>query len=156
MVLIPVTRYRMASVIDDSLKSMKQSPEEIDQYQDMHRVYLWKSSLTIAKENIVFGYGLYGAKEELEKFYDQKGRAYFNSHSEYINSLLVFGISGLILSITSIYFLSISCFNKGNSAGFLFFLAIGMIMLTENCFNRFYGTSIYGCLAPIFYLKVNS
>lgn len=157
MVLIAITpgpRHRIVSVIRDITGASSQDMSQMGEYGGLHRIYLWSSSFNLIKQKPLLGYGLFGTEKALTEYYSSVDKPYFNSHSEYIKSLLVSGIIGLAILLYCLCYIQWSNIRQGNVEGFLFFCAIGILMLTENCFDRFFGTGLYACFAAILYPKI--
>lgn len=122
---------------------------------DLRYAY-WKSAIELIHEKPVFGYGMSGAQEEFDqvnlKYASEDERYYWtvinhhyiDSHNQFIQSMLEFGIVGLLITI-AIYLSPLRiCWGKREwwLAFFFTFISVGQslfdIFLTGQ-FNMLYG-----------------
>ncbi len=92
------------------------------------RGVLWESSWDLIREQPVFGWGRYGAQNELQKKYLQLGfkegaKEHYNSHNQYLYTWLCYGLVGL--SILLVYAGSLLSFFLRNKN----FIGICLVLL---------------------------
>ena len=120
------------------------------------RYVIYSSSFKIIKENLFFGLGLGKVQKELNKYYekiDYKGYDDFttkkyNTHNQYLEYFIAYGLMGLIYFILYVFL----GFKFNNDLLYRsFVILIGLAFLTENFLTRQAGVLFFVSFNTIFY-----
>lgn len=111
----------------------------------------------IVEKNWLFGLGATNVQKELNICYDQYDyEGYddfkhidYNSHNQYFDVLLMYGIFGLILFLISLFW---GIVNK-NEFYFGFIILFVMMLITENVFARQIGIVFFTFFNSLFFIK---
>ena len=130
----------------------------LETWEKTNRIYIWKSSVEIIKENILIGVGTGDINQELNNKFRANNQEYLatkytNSHNQILDYLIKYGIVGfLIIGFAfSMYFKKAW---KKNDQLFLMFLSLCCLcMLTENILNRQYGIVFFFFINSLFYFS---
>lgn len=100
---LPYLRWRIATT---ELKMYQ--GEEDDQNGVAIRLYMWKTVSELIKERPVFGYGIRGGRFATLKRYEDDGfemgvKGDYHGHNQYLESMLMAGIPGLMLLLSMIF-----------------------------------------------------
>ncbi|MCD4790077.1 MAG: O-antigen ligase family protein, partial [Bacteroidales bacterium] len=112
------------------------------------RVFIWKSSLEIIKENFLFGAGTGDVKQSLFEKYKEKHielalEKHLNAHNQYLQTFIAIGFIGFLLLISSIILPAIYAIRYKNLLYFLFLGMIGFHLLVESMLERQAGVVFY-------------
>jgi O-antigen ligase len=152
--LKPVKR-RFNDLVSTEIKK----PEKYEQSNEVNfRYVIYTCSYEILKEHWLFGLGLGNVQENLDQCYshvdyinydDFKVKNY-NSHNQYLNAWLTYGILGLLFLI---YYL-VASFNGGLKVHKALIIMVALCLLTENILEREAGVVFFVFFNTIlFYLK---
>lgn len=112
------------------------------------RVLIWRSSLEIIKENIMFGVGTGDVIPELKKTYESKGLAEaskykLNAHNQYLQTAIAIGLPGIIFLLLSLFYPFILSIKRKKKLYLLFLILIIFNMLFESILERQEGVIFY-------------
>ncbi len=129
-----------------------------DSFNSMNiRIAIYSCSLDLFKEKPLLGYGIGGIQNALNDCYGQfNTNAFnnknFNTHNQYLNYLLSYGIIGcLAILFYFFFFFKLSAIVKDEYFSFLIFFFV--TFLTENILSRNTGVVLFSMFNSIFYLK---
>jgi O-antigen ligase len=114
------------------------------------RLAVWPCGWQLFKENPVIGVGLGDKKDKLFRIYEQKQFRFAittrkNVHNNYLDILMSTGIIGFLLFCLGWVFLPlIQVFRNKDELGFLILFTLSLAMLTENYFDRSFGSIVFG------------
>jgi len=122
------------------------------------RIFVWKASLELIKQNLLIGVGTGDAKDKMMEKYLEKGmvaehKAQLNSHNQYLNTGVAIGIIGimvLILSLAVPFFRSIKS-KQYLLSGFVVILALNFLF--ESMLEKQAGVIFYAFLNTILCLS---
>ena len=121
-----------------------------------HRGAIWKYSLKMAKENLIFGTGTGTFAKSFKEFTNEIGYKYYQNknldfaHNEYINILCTSGLAGLLTYLgflISTAYLSVKTMAKNPRVLVLFAAVLGYV------FQAFFSFSIV-IITPIFWVLI--
>ena len=119
------------------------------------RISIWKSSLELSKNHLLFGFGASDNKKELISYYKKTNQKFlakyeFPVHNQILDFLLKYGIFGVItffIYIGNIFFLGLKLKNE---IVFSFFIIFFISNLTDDFLIRFDGIVFSGLWISIF------
>jgi O-antigen ligase len=119
------------------------------------RILILHSALQVFKENMLIGVGTGDAKDKLIEKYVQNNvltvaKGKYNTHDEYLQIAVTFGILGLGLLILCLFYpLVLSCINKDVQL-FMFFEIIIFYFLTESMLETQAGVIFFAFFSSLF------
>jgi len=150
-VTIPSLKIRMSEIASSSF-----SPPEGHSYNSINvRSGIWDCSLDLIKENWLVGVGAGNLQNQLNTCYKKfNTNAYiekdYNTHNEYFNILLSFGVIGLIIFLTLLITLGYYAFQKQEALFFSFIILITLCFSTENILDRQAGIVFFAFFSTLF------
>jgi O-antigen ligase len=148
---VPAISFRIKSMISEI---GDQSYLKETETGNWHRLHLWKTSLNLVEKKMFFGYGLFGSEKVLAAELNKKGKAYFNSHNQYLMFLMATGVFGLAFIVFSIYCqLRVSILKK-DAFYLCFLITIALILITENFLSRHKGLILYSFFNSIYFFSL--
>jgi O-antigen ligase len=123
------------------------------------RYIIYNCSLEIFNESWLKGLGLGNVQKRLntcyEKVsytnYDDFTKKTYNTHNQYLNEFLTYGIFGFIIFMSFIIYL----FIKSNGLYRVFLLLVFLCLITENIFEREIGVIFFTLINTLFYISSN-
>ncbi|MSP84970.1 MAG: O-antigen ligase domain-containing protein [Flavobacteriaceae bacterium] len=149
-------RFEMIGKLDQI-----ESPE-VEIYSSLAtRLTIWKTTVDLAKNHLLFGVGSSDSKKELFKYYKQTNQIFLSKyqlpvHNQYLDFLLKFGILGIIGAFLYIGFIGFIGYKLKNVIMITFFLLFFISNLTDDFLIRFDGIVFSGFWISVFtahYLK---
>lgn len=149
------TNTRVKEIIDTKLEL-----PTVENFNSVNiRVGIYSCTFDLLKENWLLGVTPGDLQEEMNSCYDSKGMPFisernYNTHNEFFNQWLSFGIIGPFLLI---FMFSIALYKAVSTRNFLFigFLVICiMTCLTENLYERYHGTMFFSFFYSFFMFMV--
>ena len=125
------------------------------------RYGIYYCGYNILKENILFGIGKENISKQMSNCYqsftysnfDDFTKKNYNTHNQYLDTLISFGIFGFIILFVSLFF---GIYKNVNELYMFFLFTIFMAFLTENLFERQLGVMFFAFFNSIFYInKIN-
>jgi O-antigen ligase len=112
------------------------------------RVFVWRASLEIFKENFLLGVGTGDSRDKmLEKYLEKKMETEYqfklNSHSQFLNTAVSIGIFGLLSLIASLLIPFYYGFKNRESILVGFVIVVSINLLFESMFERQAGVIFY-------------
>jgi O-antigen ligase len=154
MLSLPSSKKRIDEIIYTKMElpNKNQKSEEVN-----FRYGIYNCVNTVLKENWLFGVGPGNVQNELNKCYasytyknyDDYTNVEYNSHNQYLDIWLKYGIFGLIFFMFFLFW-GIKCSNE-NYGIFLFIIVIAM--LTENILNRQVGVIFFTFFNSLFFIN---
>lgn len=116
---------------------------------------LWKSALQVIDKNFLLGVGPGDLKEELIREYNKntnvsKLSLSYNTHNQYLETLLENGIIGLILFLSILVWMFIISLRKNNILYTIFVLICLVFFLFESMLSRLAGISFFAVFSFLF------
>ncbi|MFD0863127.1 O-antigen ligase family protein [Sungkyunkwania multivorans] len=128
--------------------------QEGDRVTKETRYKIWKASIPIIREHILLGVGTGDVEQELHKEYAKRGIASkSNIHNQYLDSLMRFGILGLLTFLVVFGFGFVRAVKTDNYVYFCFLVIIMGCCMTENILSRQWGITFYACFNYLLYLN---
>jgi O-antigen ligase len=118
------------------------------------RIQVWKNTLELFRENLLFGVGAGDIKDELKKKYQENDfvnvdGVILNSHNQYLQTAAALGLPGLILLLL-FFFIPLYFSIKYRSNLVLIFTLIVMFnLLFESMLERQAGIAFFSFFAPL-------
>ena len=113
------------------------------------RLYIWKASFNIIKNNLVFGVGTGGIQNELNMEYTRLGNTdlieagNLNSHNQYLEVIAEHGLIGLILLLSVFVLMLLIAISERNILLLMFIIIVTFSLIFETMFNRLAGVSFF-------------
>lgn len=112
------------------------------------REKLWKKSLNVIKDSPVYGYSLGNYEEELMNEYKQTNfrralRNKYNSHNQYLQTLLVSGVIGLVFFLYLLFGSIPEIIKSKDYIYLLFVMILSLSAITESIFQRQFGIMLF-------------
>lgn len=124
------------------------------------RQFILKSDLLLLKEHWFFGLGPSQLQEQLNmiyfvsSLYTQQALGIYNTHNEYLNQWLSFGILGILLFLVVLGIQYRKAIQQKNTLYLFLLIILSITFLTENVLSRQQGVVFYAvCTALFFYEK---
>lgn len=148
-------RYIKVVEKDLVLPNKDQEPHEVN-----YRYGIWYCASQLIADHFVFGVGADKVQEKLNNCYsdftyisyEDFSKVTYNTHNQYFDQMLKFGIFGLILFVLAIFY-----FYPNSSVLYqTFLIVVSISFLTENILDRQIGVVFISLLNTIFVLlKLN-
>jgi len=141
------------------LPTDKNQPGNVFESTDV-RWKIWQASFSAIKENIIVGVGTGDVKETILNKYKEMGMegAYqkeLNPHSQYLQSFLTFGISGIVLLLAS-FILPMYFAFKHQQYLYLYFIIMIMLFLTTESLLEVQGGVLFYSFFNSFFMFMYS
>lgn len=152
--LLPPVKRR----IQEITKSELVLPNKAQLSENVNFRYgIYYCSKEVLKINWLFGLGLGDVQNELNLCYqdfdyrnfDDFTARQYNSHNQYLNEWMTYGIFGLGLFVYFLYYF----FKKGTTLHKSFLILIFLSLLTENLFEREIGVMLFAFFNTLFFLS---
>ncbi|WP_378180247.1 O-antigen ligase family protein [Aquimarina sp. SS2-1] len=155
--VISITKisYISSRFIDEIKYTEFKPPVGLNHNSTNIRIGIYKCSLKIIKENVVFGVGIGDTQNELDYcFSDFDTNAYeirtYNSHNYFFHSMLVTGIFGLLALLTMILFFIMKGLEYNCYPYICLVLIIVIGLFFENIFSRNVGIIFFTFFNTLF------
>jgi len=127
-------------------------------FEKTNRIVIWRNCFELIKSSPVVGVGTGDVQDELTKVYVKNKELwrmqFFNSHNQYIDYWLRYGILGLLLLIIIIVFYFYNAIIINNDYLYLsFFILICLCFLTENIIQRQWGIVFFSFFNSLMFYK---
>lgn len=135
---------------------------EVEIYSSLvTRLTIWKSTIDLANEHLLYGVGSSNSRKELINYYKKTNQKFllkhqFPVHNQYLDFLLKFGLLGTLGVLVYIGFIGYIGIKSKNVIVFAFFLLFFLSNLTDDFLIRFDGIVFSGFWISVFtgyYLK---
>lgn len=122
------------------------------------RVGIYSCGFSLAKSNLVLGYGVGDVQTELNKCYEQYRTNHFrdkdfNTHNYFLYLILSTGIVGFVLFISTLVYHFQSSIKNQDRLYFTFIIVFSVFLLTENVLVRAYGIVSYSFFSTVFVIS---
>lgn len=153
VLLMPSIRYRLENLMQTAKQfaaAKEDTTRHEDEMKEMHRLYLWETTIKQGREKFWMGHGLAGSRAAMKQAFAADGNSYFNSHNEYLNYFLISGIVGMLLFIAYMVFLQIFSFRTHDYLYFFFIITVSVTAVTENFLSRNKGVVLFALMHALF------
>jgi O-antigen ligase len=121
------------------------------------RYGIYYCGYNIMKESFLFGIGKENISKQMNNCYksftysnfDDFEKKDYNTHNQYLDTIISFGVFGFIILFVSLFF---GFYQNINELYKVFLFIIFMALLTENLFERQIGVMLYAFFNSFFYL----
>jgi O-antigen ligase len=158
VLLIPFTSQRIAELT----ALVTSNPALAEENSVSMRWIIWDTDLKLLKDNWLFGLGPAGLETMLGLQYYmyslllQFPMGIYNTHNEYLNHWLSFGILGLIILLSVLVIQFIKAIKSCHELYLYFLIIITITFFTENVLSRQHGVLFYAFFAMLFYFHKSS
>lgn len=143
-------RIPKVAVIENAIKEKDEQNNKITTSDDgsARRVFVWKASFEVIKQNLFFGVGTGDTRDKLLEMYLQKGmlaehKAALNSHNQYLNTGVALGIWGVGILLLCLILPLFIGFKQKAYLLIGFVLLISVNFLFESMFEKQNGVIFY-------------
>ncbi|WP_345005334.1 O-antigen ligase family protein [Snuella lapsa] len=124
------------------------------------RKKLWEKSINVIKESPIYGYSLGNYNEELINEYKRTNfrralRYKYNSHNQYIQTLLVSGIIGFLFFIYLLFGSMPEVLKSKDYIYLLFIVVLSLSAITESIFHRQFGIMFFSFMNFFLFAHMN-
>jgi len=119
------------------------------------RLAIWSCSKEVIREHWLVGTGIGDSEDALIKEYEQRHFDFaiqyrLNSHNQYLDALLSFGVIGFVLFVGAVFFFPFREAWRRKDKVFLFFMcSLTIYLITEVMFSRNQGLAFIGFFIPL-------
>jgi len=144
-------------VVSSRFEDLKYSKAEGTSYDSYFaRINIWKPSIELIKDNIWFGVGTGDQEYELMKKFNEHGYAAgiefkFNTHNQYMQTMLGHGFLGLLCLLAILVLQLCIAFKRSDLLYLSFVLLFSFAGLTESLLNRNKGVILFLVFSFLFY-----
>jgi len=127
----------------------------------IERILIYRSALSIIKENVLFGVGTGDANNELLKFYKNSGYSgaldsKLNAHNQYLQTFIAIGLVGFLVLIAMLLIPFIQAIKQREALYVLLLFLISFNLLFESMFERQAGVVFYSFFNGFFFFYMNN
>jgi O-antigen ligase len=120
------------------------------------RIHIWKSALSVIKENPIFGVGTGDADDALAEYYRIKHYSgalekKLNAHNQYLQTYIAIGIPGLIVLLGMLFIPYYLALNQRSTLYILLLSLVCFNLLFESMFERQAGVVFYAFFNGLFF-----
>jgi O-antigen ligase len=124
------------------------------------RILIWKSSLEIIRDHLVFGVGTGDVKDELLKKYKEKNQAILlehrlNTHDQYLETFIALGFTGFLMLLAMLILPAIRAVKTGQYLYFVFIIVFSFNILVESMLEIQAGVVFYAFFNCFFFWTGN-
>lgn len=132
----------------DGIESELALPEDDAAPTSVARTYVWLSGIEVYKRNPVLGVGSGDMHQELNAYFEETGYTFglernYNTHNDFIQTLMTLGPVGLLLSLLMFVIPLWKGWKNKDMMLVLWLLYFGIVMLSESYFDRFAGVFLF-------------
>lgn len=151
--------FKGETVVDNFEYNQVGVPSNTKTWKKTNRLYIWNASIKIFKKNFLLGVGTGDVDNQLLEEYKIEGAKYFiknpsNTHNQYLDYLVRFGIIGSILILLSAIFFFKIAIASNKEIYFAFLLLVGLCCFTENILNRQFGIVFFFFFNSLFLFNI--
>jgi O-antigen ligase len=122
------------------------------------RIFVWKSSLEIIKQNPIFGVGTGDAKQALLEKYEENNQPYaykleYNAHNEYLQTFITIGVMGFLTLVASLFLPAWFAFRQKHMVYLFFLLLIAFHFMVESMLAKQAGIVFYAFFNAILFYQ---
>ena len=164
MLLVPVLFLRFTSSSNNRLKATvetfkSEDGESKSKESSQLRITIWKMSWQMIVENLPMGVGSGDAKDALIQGYSGMGYDYmhaarYNSHNQYLQTMLALGIIGIASLLAHLFAPLYAAFKKKQILYLSFLIVIILNLLVESMFERRAGCDFFAIFNGLFYFMM--
>ncbi|MCX6231078.1 MAG: O-antigen ligase family protein [Bacteroidetes bacterium] len=149
-VIVGIKKFPMLTDrVNTTIQAINSSEKDINKEDGtVQRIEIWKTSITLIKENFLIGVGTGDVKDALLKSYDEKGMTFaknknLNAHSQYFQTFITLGIIGFLILLSLFIFPLIHAFKNRNFIYLFFLLIVAINIAVESMFENQAGVVFY-------------
>jgi len=161
LIIILITKTPIKKRIDEILETKLELPSSKlndKEHQVNFRYGIYYCASKIVTDNFWWGVGKSQVGNNLDACYNtftfsgvnDFKKVKYNSHNQYLDILMSYGIFGLLILILAIFY---GVFTKPNTMYSVFLLTLFLALLTENLFERQLGVVFFAFFNSLFILK---
>jgi O-antigen ligase len=129
--------------------------------KDDPRIIIWKSSLEVARKNLILGVGIGDVRTQLTQEYlrigeEQMAKIKYNAHNQFLEVLLENGIIGLTIFVSIFICMIYTALKDSNLLYMMFILIIFLFFLFETVLYRLAGVTFFALFSfLLIYFRTN-
>ncbi|GGH67480.1 O-antigen ligase family protein [Phaeocystidibacter marisrubri] len=132
----------------DGIESELALPEDDAAPTSVARTYVWLSGIEVYKRNPILGVGSGDMHQELNAYFEETGYTFglernYNTHNDYIQTLMTLGPIGLLLLLLLFVRPLWKAWKSVDMLLVLWLLYFGVVMMSESYFDRFAGVFLF-------------
>ncbi|TNE26275.1 MAG: O-antigen ligase family protein [Bacteroidetes bacterium] len=132
----------------DGIESELALPEDDTAPTSVARTYVWLSGIEVYKRNPILGVGSGDMHQELNAYFEETGYTFglernYNTHNDYIQTLMTLGPIGLLLLLLLFVRPLWKAWKSVDMLLVLWLLYFGVVMMSESYFDRFAGVFLF-------------
>ncbi len=151
---IPYFRQRLQEVVVFTLDRQSSGTNSMD-----YRSLIWQIDWNLLRENWLYGLGPVNLERSMTRsfqylsFLSGKELGHYNTHNEYFNQWLSFGITGITTFLLILCILCIAAYRSRNRLFVSWICMLMVFFLTENILSRQHGILFFTVFTGWFYAK---
>jgi len=150
LVIVVRKNDRVSATIQDISKE-----NSVESLNNDPRLHIWKSALSVARENLILGVGTGDATNELKEEFVSRGYidGYYdnlNAHNQFLSILLENGLIGLIIFVGTLVYMVTMAIKQSNILYGMFVITIVVFFTFETMLNRLAGVSFFSLFSFLF------
>ncbi len=126
-------------------------------FRKTNRIVIWKNSLELIQQSPLIGFGTGDVEDELIATYKKNKELwrmqFFNSHNQYLDYQLRYGIPGLLVLIFLLVYLFRFAWTQNDYLYLSFLLIFILGFLSENLIQRHWGIVLFAFFNSLFYYR---
>ncbi|WP_299315641.1 O-antigen ligase family protein [uncultured Aquimarina sp.] len=126
-------------------------------WEKTNRIVIWKNSFELMKRSPIIGFGTGDVQDKLTEVYKENKELwrmqFFNSHNQYIDYQLRYGVLGVGLLFYMLYFYFRRAIVNSDYLYVSFIILVSLCLLTENLFQRHWGIIYFAFFNALFYYR---
>jgi len=143
-------RIPKAEVIENAINENDKDNKAVTTSTDGtgSRIFVWKASVEVIKENLIFGVGTGDSRDKLMHKYLEKNMKTeyefgLNSHNQFLNTAVSVGVLGLLALVLCFWIPFYRALKQRNLLVIGFVIVVAMNLLFESMFERQSGVIFY-------------
>jgi O-antigen ligase len=141
-----------------SITELSETPDKTASESTAVRILIWKQSLALIKQNVLFGTGVGDANDRLYKAYEQNGmtgalKHRLNAHNQFFQTFIGLGLIGFIVLLLLTFGQLIKSMVQKNYLLFIFSLLICLNFLVESMLQTSAGILFFTFFLCVFNLS---
>ncbi len=126
-------------------------------WEKTNRIVIWKNSIELMKDSPLIGFGTGDVQDELTKVYKKNKELwrmqFFNSHNQYLDYQLRYGILGIGFLLFMLFFYFRKAVISSDYLYASFIILVSLCFLTENIIQRHWGIIYFSFFNSLFYYR---
>ncbi|MBT8223556.1 MAG: O-antigen ligase family protein, partial [Eudoraea sp.] len=129
-------------------------------FEKTNRIVIWQNSIELAKAKPWIGYGTGDVQDKLIEVYQKNKELwrmqFFNSHNQFLDYQLRYGVLGALLLVVYLGYFFIYAWQNADYLYLSFIAMIALGFLTENIIQRHWGIVFFSLFNSLYYFRIRN